>query len=71
MKYNSEKDLYDCIKEGSFVIYDDKLNAQLQSTNKKLVNAAEKFFDDNSKDLKDIKIEGYEHMGPIKFPIAQ
>lgn len=26
---------------------------------------------DNSKDLKDIKIEGYEHMGPIKFPIAQ
>ena len=32
----------------------DKLNAQLQSTNKKLVNEAEKFFDDNSKDLKRI-----------------
>lgn len=30
------------------------------------------FFDfDNSIDLKDIKVEGYEHMGPIKFPIAQ
>ncbi|MDD2505119.1 MAG: thymidylate synthase [Bacilli bacterium] len=26
---------------------------------------------DNSKELKDIKIEGYEHMGPISFPIAQ
>ena len=26
---------------------------------------------DNSKELKDIKIEKYEHMGPIKFPIAQ
>ena len=26
---------------------------------------------DNSKDCKDIKVEGYEHMGPIKFPIAQ
>lgn len=26
---------------------------------------------DNSKDCKDIKIEGYEHMGPIKFPLAQ
>ena len=26
---------------------------------------------DNSKELKDIKVEGYEHMGPIKFPIAQ
>lgn len=26
---------------------------------------------DNSTELKDIKIEGYEHMGPIKFPIAQ
>ncbi len=26
---------------------------------------------DNSKALKDIKIEGYEHMGPIKFPISQ
>ena len=26
---------------------------------------------DNSKDLKDIKVVGYEHMGPIKFPIAQ
>lgn len=26
---------------------------------------------DNSRDLKDIKIEGYEHMGPIKFPISQ
>ena len=26
---------------------------------------------DNSKELKDIKIEGYEHMGPIKFPITQ
>lgn len=26
---------------------------------------------DNSRALKDIKIEGYEHMGPIKFPIAQ
>ena len=22
-------------------------------------------------ELKDIKIEGYEHMGPIKFPITQ
>lgn len=30
---NSEEDLYDCIKEGSFVIYDDKLNAQLGTTN--------------------------------------
>ena len=30
------------------------------------------FFEfDNSKDLKDIKIVGYENMGPIKFPIAQ
>ena len=26
---------------------------------------------DNSRELKDIKIEGYKHMGPIKFPIAQ
>ena len=26
---------------------------------------------DNSLDLKDIKIEGYEHMGPIRFPLAQ
>jgi thymidylate synthase len=26
---------------------------------------------DNSIDLKDIKVIGYEHMGPIKFPIAQ
>ena len=26
---------------------------------------------DNSKELKDIKIKGYQHMGPIKFPIAQ
>lgn len=30
----------------------DKLNSQLQSTNKKLVDEAEKFFDDNNKDLK-------------------
>ena len=30
---NTEEDLYDCIKEGSFVIYDDKLNAQLGTTN--------------------------------------
>ena len=30
------------------------------------------FFEfDNSKDLKDIKIIGYESMGPIKFPIAK
>ena len=30
------------------------------------------FYDfDNSKDLKDIKIENYNHLGPIKFPIAQ
>ena len=26
---------------------------------------------DNSKDLKDIKIVDYKHMGPIKFPLAQ
>ena len=26
---------------------------------------------DNSKELKDIKIKNYEHLGPIKFPIAQ
>lgn len=26
---------------------------------------------DNSIDLKDIKVIGYKHMGPIKFPIAQ
>lgn len=26
---------------------------------------------DNSKDITDIKIEGYEHMGKISFPIAQ
>ena len=26
---------------------------------------------DNSKDLKDIKIENYEHMGPIKMEISQ
>ncbi len=26
---------------------------------------------DNSKELKDIKIEGYEHLGAIKFPLAQ
>lgn len=26
---------------------------------------------DNSKELKDIKIKGYKHMGKIKFPIAQ
>ena len=26
---------------------------------------------DNSKDLKDIKIKNYKHMGPIRFPIAQ
>ena len=30
---NSEEDLYSCIKEGSFVIYDAKLNAQLGTTN--------------------------------------
>ena len=30
------------------------------------------FYDyDNSKDLKDVKIENYKHMGPIKFPIAK
>lgn len=30
------------------------------------------FFDyDNSKDLKDVKIKEYKHMGPIKFPIAK
>ncbi len=30
------------------------------------------FFEiDNSRDLKDIKIEEYQHMGPIKFPLAQ
>lgn len=30
------------------------------------------FFEfDNSPNLKDIKIEGYEHMGPIKFPLAK
>lgn len=26
---------------------------------------------DNSAELKDIKVENYKHMGPIKFPIAQ
>ncbi len=26
---------------------------------------------DNSKDLKDIKVQNYQHMGPIKFPLAQ
>lgn len=26
---------------------------------------------DNSKDLKDIKVLNYQHMGPIKFPLAQ
>ena len=26
---------------------------------------------DNSNDCLDIKVEGYEHMGPIKFPLAQ
>ena len=26
---------------------------------------------DNSKELKDIKIKNYQHLGPIKFPIAQ
>lgn len=26
---------------------------------------------DNSKDLKDIKIKNYKHMGPIRFPLAQ
>ena len=26
---------------------------------------------DNSKELKDIKVKKYQHMGPIKFPIAQ
>ena len=30
------------------------------------------FYDfDNSKDLKDVKVLNYKHMGPIKFPIAQ
>ena len=30
------------------------------------------FYDyDNSRDLKDVKIKNYKHMGPIKFPIAQ
>lgn len=30
------------------------------------------FYDfDNSKDLLDIKVNNYKHMGPIKFPIAQ
>ena len=30
------------------------------------------FYDfDNSKELKDIKITGYKHMGKIEFPIAQ
>ena len=30
------------------------------------------FFDfDNSKDCKDVKLTGYEHMGKISFPIAQ
>ena len=26
---------------------------------------------DNSKELKDIKVVDYKHMGPIKFPLAQ
>ena len=26
---------------------------------------------DNSKDLKDIKVKNYKHMGTIKFPVAQ
>ena len=26
---------------------------------------------DNSKELKDIKVIDYKHMGPIKFPLAQ
>ena len=30
------------------------------------------FYDyDNSKDLKDIKVKQYKHMGKIDFPIAQ
>lgn len=29
------------------------------------------FLFDNSKDLKDIKIKNYKHMGKIKFPITQ
>ena len=30
------------------------------------------FYDyDNSKDLKDVEIKNYKHMGKIKFPIAQ
>lgn len=30
------------------------------------------FYDyDNSKELKDVKIKNYKHMGPIKFPISQ
>ena len=30
------------------------------------------FFEfDNSKDLKDIKVKNYKHMGTIKFPVAQ
>ena len=36
------------------------------------VRKCESFFKiDNSKELKDIKIVGYEHMGKISFPIAQ
>lgn len=32
----------------------------------------ERFYDyDNSKELKDVKLEGYQHMGKIRFPIAQ
>lgn len=32
----------------------------------------ESFFHyDNSKDLKDVKVKSYKHMGKIEFPIAQ
>ena len=50
---NSEEDLYDCIKEGSFVIYDDQLNAQLGTTNikKGKLDTSLKFPSGNSKGI--------------------
>ena len=48
--YNSAITYYANLREQLL----DKLNAQLQSTNKKLANEAEKFFDNNNKDLKRI-----------------
>lgn len=46
----------------------------LEPTTSELVlnNDVHSFFDyDNSKDLKDVKVKNYKHLGKVRMPIAQ